>query len=116
MHVRALGRSIIILNDAQYAIDMLEKKSLLYSDRPSLVVGVQLVGWDEGLALMQFSELWSEHRRLLGQFMGTKVKVEAFDFVVQAQTNVFLKSLLAEPREWVEHARWYIIPLSSMAT
>ncbi|KAJ7708760.1 hypothetical protein B0H17DRAFT_364537 [Mycena rosella] len=65
VHRRILGRSIIILNDVNYAIDMLDRKSRIYSNRPDFVMGGELVGWDEGPTLIQFGKKWSEHRRLM---------------------------------------------------
>ncbi|KAI0748079.1 cytochrome P450 [Daedaleopsis nitida] len=106
-HVSALGQHIVVLNDAKYALDMLDKKGLLYSDRPTLVMGGQIVGWDEGPALSPFCDRWAEYRRLFSHFMGTKAKIDAFDHVLHEETNVFLKHLLAEPDDWVEHTRRY---------
>lgn len=105
MHISALGQNIVILNEPQYAIDMLDRKGVLYSDRPTLVMGGQLVGWDEGPALIPFSDRWAEYRRLFSHFMGTKAKIDAFSHVLHEETNVFLKHVLAEPRDWVEHTR-----------
>ena len=103
---------IVVLNDAQYVVDMFDKKGLLYSGRPTLVMGGQLIGWDEGPALIQFSERWAEYRRLFSKFMGTKIKVEGFGPVIEAETNVFLKKLLTEPQDWVEHTRRFAASLS----
>ena len=121
VHVSALGQNIVILNDPKYAIDMLDKKSLLYSDRPTLIMGGQIVGWEEGPALSPFCDRWAEYRRLMSQFMGTKVKVDSYNHVLQEETNVLLKHILAEPREWVEHVRKYVptflfVPLAKPET
>ncbi|KAJ7892022.1 hypothetical protein B0H13DRAFT_1625741 [Mycena leptocephala] len=42
-----LGKSIIILNDVKLATDMLDKESRIYSNRPNLVMGSELMGSDE---------------------------------------------------------------------
>ncbi|KAI0696993.1 cytochrome P450 [Cerioporus squamosus] len=105
IYLNVLGQSIVVLNDPKQAAEMLDKKGLLYSDRPKLVMGGQLVGWDEGPALIPFCDRWSEYRRLFTYFMGTKAKIEAFNHVIHEETNVFLKHLLTQPQDWVEHAR-----------
>jgi hypothetical protein len=38
IYFNALGRSIIVLNSAEAAIDLLEKRSSIYSDRPPFVM------------------------------------------------------------------------------
>ena len=37
VYVIALGKSIVVLNSEQDAIDLLEKKSAIYSDRPPFI-------------------------------------------------------------------------------
>ncbi|KAJ6561144.1 cytochrome P450 [Mycena vulgaris] len=104
VHLRALGKSIIILNDVNYTIQMLDKKSRIYSDRPTLIMGGKLVGWDEGPALIQFGRKWSEYRRLMAQFLGTRSKVEtAYSLIFEKTTQAFLCSLLQSPNMWKEH-------------
>ena len=34
MYFRALGRSIVVLNSVEAAVDLLDKRSSIYSDRP----------------------------------------------------------------------------------
>ncbi|KAJ7708771.1 cytochrome P450 [Mycena rosella] len=104
VHLRILGKSIIILNDVNYAIDMLDKKSRVYSNRPNLVMGGTLVGWDEGPALIQFGKTWSDYRRLMAQFLGTRSKVEtAYNDIFEKATHAYLCSLLQSPNMWKEH-------------
>ncbi|KAI0723229.1 cytochrome P450 [Earliella scabrosa] len=105
VHVSALGQSIVILNDPKYAVEMLDKKGLLYSDRPKLVMGGQMVGWEEAPVLSPFCDRWAEYRRLMSQFMGTKAKIDELNHVLQEETNVLLKQIIADPHDWVEHVR-----------
>ena len=84
---------------------MMDKKGVLYSDRPTLVMGGQIVGWDEGPALSPFCDRWSEYRRYIGAFMGSKAKVEGFNHVLQAEVHSYLKLILDDPKNWVEHTR-----------
>ncbi|KAJ7460726.1 cytochrome P450 [Mycena latifolia] len=108
VHLRVFGQSIIVLNDVNYAIDMLDKKSRIYSNRPHLVVGGELVGWDQGPALIQFGKTWSEYRRLIAQFLGTRSKVEsAYSHMSEKATHAFLHSLLQSPNMWKEHGYRY---------
>ncbi|KAF7369020.1 Cytochrome P450 [Mycena venus] len=103
-NLRVLGKSIIVLNDADYAIDMLDKKSRIYSNRPNLVMGGELVGWDEGPALIQFGKKWSEYRRLMAQFLGTRSKIEsAYSNIFEKTTHSFLHGILESPSNWKDH-------------
>lgn len=88
-------------------MDMLDKKSRLYSDRPTLMMAGKFVGWGEGPALIPFCNTWLEYRRLFSQFMGTRSKVEAFNDVLYTETHAFLKYVRRDPAHWVERTRRY---------
>ncbi|KAJ7639260.1 cytochrome P450 [Roridomyces roridus] len=104
VHLNIFGRHIIVLNDLQYAADMLEKKSRIYSNRPNLVMGGNLVGWDQGPALIQFGKTWSQYRRLIAQFLGTRLRVEtSYNHVLEESTHSLLNSLLQTPNSWKKH-------------
>ncbi|KAK7021385.1 hypothetical protein VNI00_017376 [Paramarasmius palmivorus] len=106
VHLEVLGQHIIILNDAQYAFDMLDKKSRVYSNRPRLVMAGELIGWEQAPALIQPTKTWSQYRRLMAQFLGSRSKVDvAYGDVMQQSTLEFLKDILDTPNGWKEHGR-----------
>lgn len=120
VRVKAFGDNIVVLNDAKYAIDMLEKKSRIYSDRPKLMLAGKLIGWDAVPGLISFGSTWTEYRRLHNQFMGTRPKVDLFESMLQGESDEFLKSILESPDAVFEHIRrWYFFappsPVSLMA-
>ncbi|KAJ8081743.1 hypothetical protein PM082_007589 [Marasmius tenuissimus] len=105
-HVRVPGLPIIVLNDATCTSDLLDKKGRQYSDRPRLVMGGELVGWDQGPALAQFGKPWSDYRRIMAQFLGSRSKIDgSYGRVLEEATHQYLKDLLSSPAEWVEHGR-----------
>ncbi|KAF8140924.1 cytochrome P450 [Mycena galopus ATCC 62051] len=105
VYLSALGKSLVILNDPKYAFVILDKKSRISSERPTLVMAGQLVGWDKLPALCPSSHPWPEFRRLLAQFMGSRKKVEEFADVFEVETRAFLKSTLERPAQWLEHTK-----------
>ena len=42
IYFRALGRSIVVLNSVQAAVDLLDKRSSIYSDRPAFTMFVDM--------------------------------------------------------------------------
>ncbi|KAF4599789.1 hypothetical protein EYR40_006891 [Pleurotus pulmonarius] len=105
VYLKVMGRSIVVINDAKYAFDMLAMKGRYFSDRPKFVMGGQLVGWDECPGLIPFSETWLEYRRLFSQFMGTKSKVEALQNVLHDETRAYIDSIFKDPQRWVQHSQ-----------
>ncbi|KAI0372684.1 cytochrome P450 [Pilatotrama ljubarskyi] len=67
VHLKLFGQSVIVLNSYRAAVDLLEKRSANYSDRPRSVMA-ELVGYDDWvLVLMQYGQKWRQHRRAIFQ-------------------------------------------------
>ncbi|KAG1746004.1 cytochrome P450 [Suillus paluster] len=49
-HVEVLGQHIIVLNSVKTAMEMLDKKSSVYSDRPVFPTGGELCGWKHSVS------------------------------------------------------------------
>ncbi|KAF8999613.1 cytochrome P450 [Cyathus striatus] len=110
IHVTAFGKSMIILNDSDTALEMLEKKGKIYSDRPTLVLAGEIIGWDEGPALIPFDRngKFSEFRRYYNQYIGSRGKVvESFSDMIHAGAQGFVKRLLETPNNWSRHVKMY---------
>ncbi|RDB17677.1 O-methylsterigmatocystin oxidoreductase [Hypsizygus marmoreus] len=91
-HLRVLGRSIIVLNSAEAAVDLLDKRSANYSDRPHFVV-FELMGWMRSLTFMGYGKLFQRHRRLLQGHLNSK-KCETYHPIQARETRVLLQNLV----------------------
>ncbi|KAJ7251135.1 cytochrome P450 [Mycena haematopus] len=105
VYLNAFGKSIVVINDAKYAFDILDKKSRFSGERPTLVMAGQLVGWDKLPALCPTLHPWPEFRRLLAQFMGSRRKVEEFGDIFEVETQAFLKRTREDSTQWLKHTK-----------
>jgi len=97
---------MIILNSAQTAIEMLDKKSSIYSDRPVIPMAGELVGWKNVLVLLPYQcKRFRTHRRLLHQTIGTPAAASNFHVLEEEETRKFLKRVLDKPDNLAEHVR-----------
>ncbi|KAG9224423.1 hypothetical protein CCMSSC00406_0009465 [Pleurotus cornucopiae] len=71
IHLCVLGRSIIVLDSHQAAMDLLEKRSALYSDRPRFIV-FDLMGWDPDVVFMPYGQRFRKHRKLFHTYFMQK--------------------------------------------
>ncbi|KAJ4485333.1 cytochrome P450 [Lentinula aciculospora] len=67
IHLSALGNSIIVLNSAKTASDLLEKRSSIYSSRPPTVMLGELMGWGSTLIFRPNDDSWKSQRRIINQ-------------------------------------------------
>ncbi|KAG7451628.1 cytochrome P450 [Guyanagaster necrorhizus] len=103
--VAFFGQRLIILNSAKTAVDLLDKKSSIHSDRPSIPMGGELVGWKNTLVLIPYGKRFRSYRRLAHQLFGNKATMEQFLPVEERETHRFLKRVLAQPENLSQHIR-----------
>jgi hypothetical protein len=105
-YTSVLNQSILILNSAKSAFDLLDKKSLIYSARPHLVMCGELVGWEDSLPCLSYGhQSLRNMRKLLHRVMGTKAAVEQFNGIMEEETRRFLKMVLDRPEDLQAHIR-----------
>ncbi|TFK86630.1 cytochrome P450 [Polyporus arcularius HHB13444] len=105
---------LVILHSQQAAIDLLDKRSATYSDRPKSLI-VELTGWSWNTPLIPYGEEWRRTRRASWQHFTPKVVSKHYPILIH-ETRRFLRLLKAEPdrlRELMEFSFAAII-LKSM--
>ncbi|KAF5321043.1 hypothetical protein D9619_000276 [Psilocybe cf. subviscida] len=103
--VTVLGQTVIVLNSAQIARDMLDKKSAIYSDRPVLQMGGELVGWKNTMVLLPYGERFRHYRRLFHSVIGSPLAVKSFEPSEEIEARRFLRQVLLKPNELATHIR-----------
>lgn len=73
---------------------MLDKKSNIYSDRPTLQMGGELVGWKNALAMSPYGHRSREYRRYIHKSMGSKNLVEKHHGLIVEENRKFLRRVL----------------------
>jgi len=104
-HAEVLGQHIIILNNADVAMEMLDKKSSFYSDRPVLPMGGELVGWKNTLVLLPYGDRLREYRKNFARVIGSRAAMHTYHPIEEMETRRFLQRVLAKPAELSQHVR-----------
>ncbi|KAG6881030.1 hypothetical protein C0995_003306, partial [Termitomyces sp. Mi166 len=84
---------------------MLDKKSPIYSDRPVLQMGGNLVGWRNTLVLLPYGDRFRRFRRLFHGIIGSRASMKQFSYIEELETQKFLRRVLAKPADLAEHVR-----------
>ncbi|KAF9463431.1 cytochrome P450 [Collybia nuda] len=103
--VNVFGQTLIILNSAKVATEMLEKKSSIYSDRPTLQMGGELVGWKNALVFIPYGDRFRRFRRYIHQAMGNNGAVSQYLPLEEIEAHRFLRRVLDEPEDLSLHIR-----------
>ena len=103
--ITVLGQDIVILNDVEAVMELLEKRSSIYSDRPSFTFAGDLVGWKYVLGLAKYGDLMRAQRKHFHQIIGTQKLVEKFWSLQDIEAKRFVKRIIEEPMKLEHHAR-----------
>ncbi|KAF8878001.1 cytochrome P450 [Infundibulicybe gibba] len=105
IYVAAMGNPIVILNSYQTCVDLLEKRSDIYSDRPVSVMASQLMGWERAVTLAPYDDRWRRFRRITAQAM-RKGAVQQYWPGQERDIRRFLGSLMTEPETFLANIRF----------
>ncbi|KAG1804551.1 cytochrome P450 [Suillus subaureus] len=85
------------------AVDMLDKKGAVYSDRPVLPMGGELVGWKSTLVLLPYGDLCRQQRKNIHQTMGNRATLEIYHPIEEIEFHRFLKRVFLNPEQLQAH-------------
>ncbi|KAJ7620481.1 cytochrome P450 [Mycena polygramma] len=92
MHLEILGRHMIILGSCQAAVDLLDKRGAIYSDRPTFTL-YELLGWDPSLTFLPYGKQFTKHRTMHQSYLG-RHKVEEFKPVQTEEAQTLVRNLI----------------------
>ncbi|KAG2353725.1 cytochrome P450, partial [Suillus spraguei] len=104
-HIEVLGQHIIVLNSVKSAVDMLDKKGTVYSDRPVLPMASELVGWKHSLGLLPYGDRFRQYRKNIHKIMGNRSALQVYHPVEEIETRRFLKRVFLNPEQLQVHVR-----------
>jgi len=107
-HIQVFGQHIILLNSTKAAIEMLDKKSVKYSDRAVPPFVGDLLGNRHSLPLLSYGDTFRETRKRFHRIIGTRAAVEEFSDIKSMEIHKFLKRVLADPERLAAHLRMYV--------
>jgi cytochrome P450 len=102
---------MIIINSTQAAIEMLDRKGSIYSDRPVVQMGGELVGWKSLLGLTPYGDRFRNLRQLAHKLLGSNATMSQFLPTVEQETHRFLQRLLQTPTEFEAHVRKCVLTI-----
>ncbi|KAF7441173.1 hypothetical protein PC9H_001522 [Pleurotus ostreatus] len=106
MHLRVLGRDLIILDSVQAATELLEKRSALYSDRPNFTVYTSLMGWDLHMGFFPYGRRFRKHRKLLQSYL-TQQSIVKFQPIQLINARYLAKGLMENKRDFGHYISRY---------
>ncbi|QRW10686.1 cytochrome P450 family protein [Ceratobasidium sp. AG-Ba] len=104
VYARVLNQDIVILNSYDTAVELLERRSAIYSTRPHLVMAGDLIGWAYGTALLPYGDRLKRSRKLLHDGMSLKAMEDLWP-LLEREALKYIRRLADTPEEFAQHIR-----------
>lgn len=100
-----LGTTMVYLDSPDAIHEILEKKSLKTSGRPTLTFLGENCGLKELIVLKQYDADMRLHRKLIHQHLGTLASAQKYNHIQEVESHRFLQRLLNDPENLDKHTR-----------
>ncbi|KAF7364916.1 O-methylsterigmatocystin oxidoreductase [Mycena venus] len=100
IHASAFGQHIVIVNSVKTAVELLERRSHTYSDRPVLAM-IDHIGWDFNVGFMRVGDRWRQQRRMLQQHFRPDAS-RNYRPTQMNKVHRLLQGLLSNPQDFRE--------------
>ena len=99
-----MGNTIVVIHDAQIAVELMETRSAINSDRPTMTFA-KMCGWDKTMGTQNYNSLLRAYRKDLHSVIGTKTSVDRYNNLQETGTRRFLLRVARAPERTTEHIR-----------
>ena len=104
-YLNVLGRKMIILNSSKAAVDLLDKRSSIYSERRGRVLAGEIIGWKKSLGFMPYGSRFREFRKYMNRSIGTRASVEKYAPLLEKETARLVARVTADPGSLAQYIR-----------
>lgn len=101
------GQAFVILNSRRVAVDLYDKRSKIYSDKPNVPL-LERTGWDFNLGTMPYGSKWRAHRRTFHEKFRPDAAV-SYRPVQLSSMHALLRGILEDPVDYMEALRTYVL-------
>jgi hypothetical protein len=101
LYLNLMGQPLIILNSAQAAIDLMDKRSSIYSDRPPLPM-YEEAGWKDCIVFMSTGPQFRKHRKMF-QTAFASSNTAQYRIKQESLARPLINRILQKPGDWREH-------------
>ncbi|KAF9449842.1 cytochrome P450 [Macrolepiota fuliginosa MF-IS2] len=104
IYFEILGQSVLVLGSPQRTSDLFEKRATTYSSRPRMIMVMEMLGWSYCFAAFPYGAWWRRHYRLFHHHFSAD-KLVKFQPTLLRTTRSFLRRLLSNPDDFLDHTR-----------
>ncbi|KAH9987169.1 cytochrome P450 [Russula compacta] len=104
IYLNAAGQPIVVLNSQKVAVDLLDRRAGIYSDRPRNIVACDIMTGGLFFALSGWGDVWHRLRKAASEGL-SKNAVKKFYERQTTEAILLACDWLADPAQWDRHLR-----------
>jgi cytochrome P450 len=109
-----MGRQpTIVISSAQVAVDLLEKRSNIYSSRPRFVVMGEMYLGNDSTLVMPYGDKWRKHRKLLHSGLMQKA-AHSYKPLQELESKRLMWDFYTKPEQFLEAIERYTASVTLM--
>ncbi|KAJ3553236.1 hypothetical protein NM688_g3719 [Phlebia brevispora] len=98
------GKDFIVLNTLEAAMELLDRRSRIYSDRPQMITAGEIICNNCSVGHIEYGAKWRKMRRATHDIMHVKA-LQAFEQHQEHDAAILVSNLLESPSRWDPHVR-----------
>ncbi|KAG8981362.1 hypothetical protein FRB93_008728 [Tulasnella sp. JGI-2019a] len=102
-YLNIAGKPIVVIHTQEAAVDLLDRRSAIYSERPRFVMACELAGLDQDTALMPYGDAHRVHRKLFAQALHPRVVERDYAQLEERHAHKLANLLLDNPDDFMNH-------------
>ncbi|ORY88519.1 putative O-methylsterigmatocystin oxidoreductase [Leucosporidium creatinivorum] len=99
-------RTVLVVGRASTALELLDKRSAIYSSRPRMVMTSELVSRGLRMTFMPYGELWRRERKLLHQLTSNTASA-GYEEIQMGESAQLCWDMIRKPQGWWGHCQRY---------
>ncbi|KAJ3558862.1 hypothetical protein NM688_g675 [Phlebia brevispora] len=102
--LNVFGQPVIVLNDFTTTVDLLDRRSNIYSSRPRFIMANEIMAEGLSLALAPYGDLWRRMRRAAHAGFAGKATA-AYQPLQEKESALLALHILDDPEKWSSHLK-----------
>lgn len=96
--------NVVVIGSPAVALELLDKRSAIYSSRPRMVMTSELVSKGLRMTFMPYGDLWRKERKLLHQLTSPKAAA-SYEGIQNMESAQLVRDMLNAPASFWGHAQ-----------
>ncbi|CAE6428381.1 unnamed protein product [Rhizoctonia solani] len=104
--ISVMGQTIVVLNSAEAANELLDRRSAIYSSRSELpmISDPDLIDWSRITGLLPYGERWRSQRRMTHRVLHKGASIQFWPLVIK-ESRLALQRILTNPDNFIREIR-----------